>query len=149
MITIALYNGECWLLKKQDIKTLEGFHFRSLRRLTRKTRRRDLENMDIDKATKEEVFKTAKPPTIEELLREKQPRWFGHLMREKENDPARETLMREKARNSKWYQQLTNDFKTRKINVKQAEAKALNKIEWRRISSARLVCNVRFAYLAE
>ena len=85
------------------------------------------------------MFKTAKTPTIEELLREKRQRWFGHLMREKENDPTRETLMREKARN----------FKTRKINVKQAEAKALNKIEWRRISSAQLVCNVRFAYLAE
>ena len=68
--------------------------------------------MDIDKATKEEVFKTARTPTIEELLREKQLRWFGHFMREKENDPAQKTLMREKARNSKWYQQLTHDFKT-------------------------------------
>ena len=74
--------------------------------------------MDIDKAAKEEVFKTAKTPTIEELLREKRLRWFGHHMQEEENDPARETLMREKARNSKWYQQLTNDFTTRKINVK-------------------------------
>ena len=126
-MTIALYNGECWLLKKQDIKTLEGY-FRSLRRLTRKKRRRDLGNTDIDKATKEEVFKTAKTPTMEELLRGKRLRWFGHLMREKENDPALETLMREKARNSKWYQKLNNDFKTRKINVKQAKAKALNKI---------------------
>ena len=105
--------------------------------------------MDIDKTTKEEVFKTAKTPTIEELLREKRLRWFGHLMREKENNPARETLMREKARNSKWYQQLTNYFKTRKINVKHAEAKSRNKIEWRRISSARLVCNVQFASMVE
>ena len=105
--------------------------------------------MDIDKATKEEMFKTAKILTIEELLREKRLRWFGHVMREKENDPSRETLMREKARNSKWYQQLTNDFKTRKINVKQAEAKALNKIEWRRISSSRLVCDVRYASMVK
>ena len=57
-------------MRKQDIKTLEGFHFGSLRRLTRKKIRRDLGNMDIDKATKEEVFKTAKTPTIEEVLRE-------------------------------------------------------------------------------
>ena len=61
--------------------------------------------MDIDKATKEKVFKTAKTPTIEELWRERRLRWFGHLMREKENDPAREILMEKKAMNSKWYQQ--------------------------------------------
>ena len=36
VMTIALYNGECWLLKEQDIKTLEGFHFRFL-----KTREKD------------------------------------------------------------------------------------------------------------
>ena len=145
VMTIALYNGECWLLRKQDIKTLEGFHFRSLRRLTRKKRRRDLGSMDIDKASRKEVFNTAEIPTIEELLREKRLRWFGHLMRENENDPARKTLMREKATNSKWYQQLTNDFKTRKLNVKEAEAKALDKVVWRRISYARLACDVRDA----
>jgi hypothetical protein len=70
-------------------------------------------------------------------------------MREKENDPAGETLMREKARNLKWYQQLTNDFKTRKLNVKEAEAKALDKVVWRRISSARLVCDVWYASMVK
>ena len=58
------------MLKKQDIKMLEGFYSRSVRRLARKTRRRDLGNMDIDKATKQEVIETAKTPTIEKLLRE-------------------------------------------------------------------------------
>ena len=61
--------------------------------------------MDIDKASKD-VFNAAKVPGIDELLREKRLRWFGHRIREKEGDPAKETMREEKRRDSKWYQQL-------------------------------------------
>ena len=57
--------------KKQDIKKLEGFHFRYLRRLTRKLRSPELGDMEIDKASKKDVFGASRMPTIEELLREK------------------------------------------------------------------------------
>ena len=71
VMTILLYNGECWNVKKRDIKKLEGFHFRCLRRLTRKIRRLELGDMEIDRASKEDVFEASRMPTIEELLREK------------------------------------------------------------------------------
>ena len=58
-MTILLYNGECWSIRKQDIKKLEGFHFRCLRRLTRKRRRPGLGDMEIDRASKEDVFKAS------------------------------------------------------------------------------------------
>jgi hypothetical protein len=42
--------------------------------------------------------------TMKELLREKRPRWFGHLIREQGDDPAKRILLREKELNSKWFQ---------------------------------------------
>ena len=38
--------------------------------------------MEVDRASREDVFEASRMPTIEELLREKRLRWFGHLMRE-------------------------------------------------------------------
>ena len=147
-MTIALHNGECYLLK-QDIKKLEGFHFRSLRRLTRKTRREIWETWILTKHEGGSVQNGENPHhrrTAEG--QESTLVWTSHA-RKRERPCPRSIDERKSKLSSKYYQQLTNDFKTRKINVKQAEAKALNKIEWRRISSARLVCNVRFASLVE
>ena len=42
-----------------------------------------LGDMEIDRASREDVFKASRMPIGEELLREKRLRWFGHLMREK------------------------------------------------------------------
>ena len=86
VMTIVLYNGECWLLKKQDLKKLEGFHFRCLRRITRKQRCPGLGDMQVDRACRKDVLAV---PMIEELIREKRLRWCGHLIREKEGDPAK------------------------------------------------------------
>ena len=60
VMKILLYNGEGWSLKKQDIKKLEEFHFRCLRRLTRKRRRPGLGGMEIDRASREDVFKASR-----------------------------------------------------------------------------------------
>ena len=38
--------------------------------------------MEVDRASREDVFEASRMPTIEELLREKRLRWFGHLIRE-------------------------------------------------------------------
>ena len=47
--------------------------------------------MKIDKASKKDVFGASRMPTIEELLREKRLRWLGHLMREDDDEPAKQT----------------------------------------------------------
>ena len=36
--SVLLYNGECWVTTANDIRMLEGFHFRCLRQLTRSVR---------------------------------------------------------------------------------------------------------------
>ena len=58
---------------------------------------------------------------------------------EKDGDPAKEALTGEKENNSKWFQMLKSDLRSRKLSVERAEALALNTIEWRRISFARCV----------
>ena len=63
-------------------------------------------------APKKDVFDAEKVPIIEEMIREKRLRWFGHLIREKAGDPAKEILAREKESGSKWFQQVTMDLRT-------------------------------------
>ena len=124
-------------LKKQDIKKLEGFHFRCLRRLTRKKRRPGLGDMEVDRASRRDVFEASRMPIIEELLREKRLRWFGHLMREDEDEPAKHILSREIEHNSKWFQLLTADLASRNVTLKKAQSLALDKSIWRMLSYAR------------
>jgi hypothetical protein len=107
-MTIILYNGECWTPKEQDIKRLEAFHFRCLRKISRMHRNPGMLNLEIDRASKHKVFKITKVPTIKEMLTEKRLRWFGHLMREDEGDPAKETLRKEIEKGSRWFQTLKN-----------------------------------------
>ena len=137
VMTILLYSGECWSLKKQDIKKLEGFHFRCLRRLTRKKRRPGLGDMVIDKASREDVFEASRMPTVEELLREKRLRWFGHLMSEDDDEPAKQILLRETEHNSKWFQLLTSDLASRNVTLEEAQSLALDKSIWRMLSYVR------------
>jgi hypothetical protein len=136
VMTILLYNGECWTMKKNDLQRLEGFHFRCLRRITRAHRCPGLDKSKIDKATKEEVFKTAKIPGIAEMLREKRLRWFGHLSRVEDGDPAKETLKQEKRNNSNWFKMLQRDFDIKGISIQKAEEKAVDKPMWRMLTKA-------------
>ena len=52
--------------------------------------------MEIDRASRQDVFKASRMPTVEELLREKRLRWFDHLMREDDNEPSTQIFWREK-----------------------------------------------------
>ena len=83
---------------------------------------------------KENVFKASRMPIVEELLREKRLRWFGHLMREDDDEPAKQILWREKKHNSKWFQLLASDLTARKVSFEKAQSLASNKSIWRKLS---------------
>ena len=72
------------------------------------------------------------------MIREKRLRWFGHLVREDEDDVARESMMYQINDLTKWGKQLIKDFEQRKINKKQAFSLAMDKANWRNISHARI-----------
>ena len=137
VMAVLLYNGECWAVSAHDLSRLEGFHFRCLRRMTRTERGWTEGDQRVDKAS-HEVYRISKVPWIAEMLREKRLRWFGHLAREKEGEPARDMLWAEKeaARPSVWWAQLKEDIAAKKISsVESAFKKARNRERWRAISS--------------
>ena len=78
--------------------------------------------MELDKAAKEDVFGASRMPTVEELLREKRLRWLGHLMREDADEPAKQTLWRERENKSKWL--VTSDLASRKLSFEKAQSLA-------------------------
>ena len=77
--------------------------------------------MEIDRASREDVF-NSRMPTVEELRREKRLRWFGHLMRGDDDEPAKQIFWREKEHNSKWFQLLSSDLTSRKVSFEKAQS---------------------------
>lgn len=90
-MTIVLHNEACWILKAQNLKRLEAFHFRCLSKLSRKHRHPGMDNLEVDRASKHEVLQITTLADITSMLTEKRLRWFGHLTREAKGDPAKET----------------------------------------------------------
>ena len=139
VMTVLLYNGECWVVSPRDLKRLEGFHFRCARRITRRTRCPDMaDDHKEDRASHAEVFRVSRLPRIDDMLREKRLRWFGHLARGEEGDPAKNALEQEMAQgDSKWWAQMVADFKLTKIGVKNSLKMAANRSKWRNLSACR------------
>ena len=88
----VLTSCETWTLYRKQIKQLEGFHMRSLRRI-----------MDIrwqDKVTNLQVLDRANAVSIEVLLLKAQLRWTGHVIRMDASRMPRQILYGELVRGS-------------------------------------------------
>ena len=92
--------------------------------------------MEIDRASKKDVFGVSRMPAIEELLREKRLRWLAHLTRGDDEEPAQQILWRERENNSKWFQLVAADLASRKLSFEKAQSLAAFKSLWRKLSSA-------------
>ena len=66
-------------------------------------------------------------PSIEEMLREKRLRWLGHLMREDDDEPAKQTLWRQRKNKSEWFQLVASDLASRKLSFEKAQSLAQDK----------------------
>ena len=91
--TSLLYGCETWTLYRQQIKQLECFHMRSLRRI-----------MDIrwkDKVTNLQVLDRANAVSIEALLLKAQLRWTGHVIRMDASRMPRQIIYGELVRGSR------------------------------------------------
>ena len=106
--SVLLYNGDCWVTTANDIRMLEGFHFRCLRQLTSSVR--CLKNGEVDKASRTDVYGVAKVAVVEALLRERRLRWLGHLIRADPKDIARQCLMQQVGSGSAWWRLILADL---------------------------------------
>ena len=103
VLTSLLYGWETWTLYRKQIKQLEGFHMRSLRRIIIYIRWQD-------KVTNLQVLDRANAVSIEALLFKAQLRWTGHVIRMDASRMPRQILCgelvrgtRKKGRPKKWY----------------------------------------------
>ena len=71
--SVLCYGAECWALKKEDVKRLQGTERRMIRMMCGKTL--------MYKCRSEELRKQVGVKDIEEYLREHRLRWFGHVER--------------------------------------------------------------------
>jgi uncharacterized C2H2 Zn-finger protein len=134
--SVLLYNSECWVTTANDVRLLEGFHFRCLRQLTRSVRCSN--NGEVDKASKAEVYGVAKVAVIEALLRERRLRWMGHLIRADPRDIARQCLMRQVGSGSAWWRLILADLQA--VGIKtfdEAQRLAADRSMWRTMCHAR------------
>ena len=69
-------------MKIQDIKALEGAHFRMLRRMM---------NLSSDDAriSREDLLKAFKMPSIARIMSQKRLRWLGHALRRPNYDRSK------------------------------------------------------------
>jgi len=137
--SVLLYNCQCWAVSANDVRLLEGFYFRCLRRLSRSTRCSHQLNSDaVDKANKVDVFRVANVPLVESLLRERRLRWLGHVLRSDPQDTTRQCLMREIGTGSSWYKLVLGDLRAVGVSsFGMAERLTADRGKWRVISSAR------------
>ena len=89
--------------------------------------------MEIDRASRQDVFKASRMPTAEDLLRENRLRWFGHLTREDDNEPANQMFWREKEHNSKWFQLLSSDLTSKENFIRKGSIFGVKQINLEKI----------------
>ena len=115
-------------------KSLEGFYFRCLRRISREFRKQD---DGVDKASRDDVFRACNVPTIEEILTERRLRWIGHLIRTEKIDPAKDMLWKEMDEDTRFTRIVNADLRSRGLSWGEAQRAAENRAHWRRSTSAR------------
>uniref|UniRef100_A0A8D8UV89 Endonuclease-reverse transcriptase n=1 Tax=Cacopsylla melanoneura TaxID=428564 RepID=A0A8D8UV89_9HEMI len=72
-IPILTYGSETWTMRKKDINRMQAAEMKFLRSIAGKTRRDRVRNTDIRRTLKIEC--------LEETMRNRRLRWFGHMKR--------------------------------------------------------------------
>ena len=74
VLSVLLYGAETWNVMRADVRMLEVFYLRCLRRILGVS-------AFHDRIRNEEVLKRARMPDVESMLRQRRWRWFGHVLR--------------------------------------------------------------------
>ena len=82
ILSVMLYNAEVWPIRQQDMKALEGAHFRMMRRMM-------IDKNYDEHISREELLSTFKLPTMSKLITRKRLRWIGHALRRKDGDRSK------------------------------------------------------------
>ena len=130
-MSLLPYGCETWTCYRRDIKRLDQFHLRCLRRL--------LGIHWADRVTNQEVLRRAALPGIEALIMQSQLRWSGHVMRMEDSRLPKQFFCSELARGTRkqggqimhYKDSLKQFLRACNIPVTGWEGLAVNRPAWR------------------
>ena len=130
VLSTLLYGCETWTLKRDDIKRLERFHQKSLRRIAKIKWFHGIANY--------EVLEKCKICSLEYFLDAARLRWVGHVIRMKDGRIPKALLFGQlshgkgsKGNHSSYTNKLKNTLRTCGINPYSFEQHAKNRSTWR------------------
>ncbi|KAK6041872.1 hypothetical protein COOONC_17176 [Cooperia oncophora] len=133
VLPVLLYGSETWTLLKSDLSHLEVFQMRCLRHMLGIRLRDHVTNNAIREKFEDQ-------PTIEEQLKLRRLRWFGHLCRMGHDRIPNMLLWRKRpaqwkvqrtAPKKTWLKQVEEDLRALRCSVEHARRIAANRPEWR------------------
>ena len=130
VLSTLLYGCETWTLKQQDIKRLEKFHQKSLRRIANIKWFHGIANY--------EVLEKCKICSLEYFLDAARLRWAGHVIRMEEGRTPKALLYGQlsygkgtKGKHSSYTNKLKSTLRSCGINPYSFEQHAKNRSDWR------------------
>lgn len=128
ILSIMLYNAEVWIVKQQDLKALEGAHFRMLRCMM------NLAD-DDSRLSKQAVLEAFKLPLIAAYITQKRIRWVGHALRRNDDDRSKISVLETLGiSTSPWTKLVRDDCLKLKISFESLHKLAMDRNKFRRIS---------------
>lgn len=132
ILPILLYGAETWVLLDADLKKLEVFQMRCLRRILGVNLLDKIPNVEIR-------ARCSHQPTVESLIRRARLRWFGHVCRMEERRLPYQALWRTRpetwkvSRNAPkktWIKQVEKDLANYGITSAHAKENATRDRKW-------------------
>ena len=121
-----IYGSECWVVNGDCNRRLAVTEMKMLRKICGLTL--------LDRVQNEEILRMVGLPGIEEVLRSRRLRWFGHIQRREANSTIKRILNWEMVSNrvrgrprKSWRKQIDEDLRSRGITADMA----LNRELWR------------------
>ncbi|EYB84083.1 hypothetical protein Y032_0323g2491 [Ancylostoma ceylanicum] len=138
VMPILFYGSETWTLLKLDLNKLETFQMRCLRQIRGISILSRIRNEHIRDSCGHQ-------PTVEEQIRIRRLRWFGHVCRMDTTRLPGSLLWRKRptqwkvqraAPKKTWIKQVEADLKTLRCSIVEAKIIAANRQEWKRVVQA-------------
>ena len=131
VLPILLYGSETWQMYIADIKRLNAFHQRCLRRILGITYK--------DRVKNEVILDRTNQRQLTDIIQERRLRWLGHVFRMDDNRFPKQTLKwapvgkRGRGRPKlTWRNTIEKDLRERNITWDEASTLAEDRTEWRR-----------------
>ena len=124
ILSIMLYNAEVWPIQQKDMKSLEGAHFRMMRKMLA------LDDEKVHRVSQKTLFKTFGLSAIANYITEKRMRWIGHALRRDEKDASKQAMKQAlEDEESPWTKLVQEDLKKMKWKKRSRSKTWLEELE--------------------